>query len=66
MGIALSEISQTEKDKYYVILLTVKICKTNKKPQTHCKKQIRFLVTRGRNEGSRIRRRRLKCTNFQC
>ena len=37
MNLVLSEISQTEKDKYYMISLRVKIYKTNKKTQTHCK-----------------------------
>ena len=64
VGIVLSEISQTEKDKYYMISLRVRIYKKKKK-QIHCRKQIRFLATKGRDEGSRIGGRWLKCTNFQ-
>ena len=44
--ITLSEVSQTEKDKYYIISLTREIFKNkNKKPNPE--KEIRFVVIRG-------------------
>ena len=53
-GIMLSEINQTERNKYCMISL---ISGIKKKNPTH-RKEIRFVVTRGRNREGRNWRRR--------